>query len=266
MKVSLASINQLWLDKNKNFEECIRNIKQASSTGSELIIFPEMTLTGFAIDDEISEYVDDSVTIEKFKKSSYENRINIIFGASIRKNKSELPQNMLILSGKSGIIEAMYAKTHPFSFANEDKFMQAGNDLSFSKVGDLTIGFLICYDLRFPELCTTLSAKCDVIVVIANWPAKRIHHWKSLLTARAIENQCFFIGVNRIGTDGNNIEYIRSSIAVSPDGNIIEPLYSSSILDTYEIDKGIVDDYRKQFPTIQDKRYDFYAELLKNNY
>ena len=128
--------------------------------------------------------------------------------------------------------------------------------------GLLKIGVTICYDLRFPEIYSALGAKSDLIVNIANWPTKRIEHWTTLLRARAIENQVYIAGVNRIGTDQNSLEYVKSSIAVNPNGEILKPIYSEKELDIYEIDKDVLSEFKTRFSTTQDRNPAFYKSIL----
>ena len=130
------------------------------------------------------------------------------------------------------------------------------------KLKDFTIGLTICYDLRFPELYQSLSRQCNVLLTIANWPAKRVADWRLLLHARALENQCYMIGVNRTGVDGKGLEYEKSSSAIDPMGKDVEPTQKSDIIDVYDIDKSVVSSYRDSFPVKKDRRVELYKEIL----
>ena len=103
---------------------------------------------------------------------------------------------------------------------------------------------------------------CSAAVVIANWPARRVPHWRALLVARAIENQFYVLGVNRTGIDGNGIVYAESITVVAPDGTVLEPAETETELDVYDIDLEATIRYRAEFPTVRDKRYALYRELL----
>jgi len=120
----------------------------------------------------------------------------------------------------------------------------------------------ICYDLRFPELYSTLAKDCDLVVNIANWPQRRVAHWRRLLQARAIENQVFMVGVNRTGTDGNGFVYERSSGVVNPNGEFLSPGATAGEVDWYEVRRQELLDFRQGFSTRQDRRSDFYREVI----
>ena len=120
----------------------------------------------------------------------------------------------------------------------------------------------VCYDLRFPEIYSALATKTDIIVNIANWPEKRIEHWATLLRARAIENQIFIVGVNRIGSDPNNHNYVKSSVVINPNGEVLESIHTELELDIYEVDKAILTEFRSKFSTTQDRNPDFYKSIL----
>ena len=119
----------------------------------------------------------------------------------------------------------------------------------------------ICYDLRFPELYSTLSTKTDLIINIANWPSKRIEHWNTLLKARAIENQIFIAGVNRVGVDGNDLEYIESSQIINANGESLE-YQEIEDMKIYTIDKAWTRNFKDKFNTTNDRKVEFYKEIL----
>lgn len=262
-KIAISSLDQAWLDKKRNLKFCKHHTALSSSEGCSIIIFPEMTLTGFAPEEDIAENIADSYTLKSFRNLALNQDINIIFGASLRQSNESLPSNMLCLARTSAVVEPIYSKIHPFSYSKENNYTNNGNNIEIQNISGLNIGFAICYDLRFPEIFSIMSKSCDIIVIIANWPSQRISHWRTLLTARAIENQCYFIGVNRVGIDGNGVEYENSSMVVSPSGSVLSPDFSAGLLEVYDVDAKIVKDYRKNFPTIQDKRSDLYIQLYK---
>ena len=161
-----------------------------------------------------------------------------------------------------GVEQARYSKIHPFSFAGEDRVFEAGNRLAEMKVGEFLFGFSICYDLRFPEIYSSQSKNCNALVNIANWPKRRIHHWKTLLQARAIENQVYVIGVNRIGTDGNDLCYEESSMIIDANGNEVMPYHRENELVIIKITNQDLAEFRRNFPTRQDRRPKLYRTLI----
>jgi|LakMenEpi03Aug12_release.lakeMendotaPanAssembly.Ray.scaffolds.fasta_scaffold112110_4 omega-amidase len=261
MLVALASLNQIWENKEANLDACKGLLSKSKTYGVDLIIFPEMTLTGFSTNVSVTgESKDVSPTVESFVKLCKEFGIGVIFGVTFLE-KAKGTNNALFLD-KSGATLGSYQKIHPFSLSGEDKCFTAGNKIVYVDFESLVIGITICYDLRFPELYSALGAKAELIVNIANWPTTRIDHWTTLLRARAIENQVYLAGVNRIGVDGNELCYTRSSILVDPNGQLLEPTYTEGDLDVYELDKASLLDHRREFSTTQDRVPQLYKNLL----
>lgn len=262
MRIALVSLDQVWLDKESNYSRCGEFAKKAAALGCELVIFPEMTLTGYSIDMEtVAEPTEHSSSLLRFESLAREAKVNVIFGVSLIDSDSGHPRNTLCLARKESCIEILYQKIHPFSFSGEDKALQAGSELGLTNVAGLKLGCSVCYDLRFPEMFSVMAPKCDAVINIANWPARRLKHWRALLIARAIENQFYVLGVNRIGTDGNGLQYEKSSMVITPEGEELRPLHTEMEIDVYEIDSAVVNDYRKSFPTVRDKRYALYKQF-----
>jgi predicted amidohydrolase len=165
--------------------------------------------------------------------------------------------NAFIAVNKSGL-KALYHKVHLFNPSGEGKCYTSGeNTISFFHAG-FTILPLICYDLRFPYLSYNAEEKVDLIVYSANWPVSRINHWRQLLMARAIENQCYVIGVNRVGQDMNGLEYNGNSIAVDYSGNIIAEGGTEAKNVAVVLDKEAMMAYRAKCPFLKDNRMDLF--------
>lgn len=263
MQVALISLNQQWLDKTKNFSRCKEMAHEAARRGCALAIYPEMTLTGYSLDiKRVSEPAKDAHTLRQLGALAQETGIELVFGACLLDQSTGQPRNTLCLASGDGTSRLVYTKMHPFSFAGEDKVLEAGKTLGYVDMPGMRLGSSICYDLRFPELYAAMALHCHAAICIANWPAARVAHWRALLVARAIENQMYMIGVNRIGQDGNGLLYEKSSLIIGPDGTTIDPVYSSLELDIYDIDADETTRYRGSFPTVRDKRYALYQELF----
>jgi omega-amidase len=266
MKIATASLDQIWEDKEANIDLCEKFIRESSNKSADLVIFPEMTLTGFSPSNTLLvEDVYSSNTLEWFGRLSKQYNINIIFGACLKEKGKILPFNMLCIADKCGVVIPLYAKIHLFSYACEDQYLIPGNKVVTYKIEGITFGFAICYDLRFPELFSTMASSFDAIIIIANWPSSRVDHWNVLLRARAIENECIVFGVNRIGVDNNKIKYEESSVMVLPDGSIEAAYFASPNFSIYEINKYQVEEYRNNFPMIKDKRHCLYEDILREN-
>lgn len=260
MKIALVSLDQIWEDKEDNLSICEEYIKKASKEKVDLIIFPEMTLTGFSTNISlIAEDKSSSITIKKFSHLALSYNIAIIFGLVIQDGEKAL--NQLIFINKQSEILSIYSKIHPFTFSGENKYFNAGNSLSIANFMDLKIGFTICYDLRFPELYSALGSQCDIIINIANWPSKRVDHWSTLLKARAIENQIFIVGVNRIGVDGNGLEYVESSKIFNANGEILDFMLLDG-MKVYHIDNDWTNKFKANFNTQNDRKIDLYKRIL----
>lgn len=261
MKIALVSLNQIWEDKEANKVRCRQFIQDASFKNADLVVFPEMTLTGFSMNTEMTaEDTGNSETIRWFRDQAIHHSISIIFGVVLKSFPKS--KNHLVFIDKSGETIANYAKIHPFSYSTENQFFDGGNEIVSTHRGGYKFGLTICYDLRFPELYQVLSKNCEIIVNIANWPQKRVEHWRTLLKARAIENQVFMIGVNRTGTDGNNIDYEKSSVIYTPDGSESASGNLNIELDMYDINPSDAEKIREVFPVKKDRKTELYRSLL----
>lgn len=263
MKIALVSLNQAWEDKVENHIRAKNSLKMISKSEIkvDLVVFPEMTLTGFTM--SASDFAEDlsiSETISFFADCAKEMETNIAFGIILKTDKN--PTNNLIILDREGNLLSRYEKIHPFSYAGEDKCFDKGSKVINVELNDIKIGLTICYDLRFPELYQALSKECSVILNIANWPERRFLHWDTLLRARAIENQVYMIGVNRTGVDGKNISYKKSSLIYEPTGDKLEPIAVNSYIDIYELSADVVERCRKEFPVKNDRQVDFYKNIL----
>ena len=265
MRIALVSLDQRWKDKDANFLRCMDFAREAHGQGCELTIFPEMTLTGYSLDmTAIGEQGAGSNTLARFGELAKEVGHAIAFGACLINPATGRPRNQFCLARLDGSSRAIYAKVHPFSFSGEEKVLEAGGAVGISSVGTLKLGASVCYDLRFPELYSAMAPTCNAAIAIANWPVKRVAHWHALLVARAIENQFYMLGVNRIGSDGNGLVYEKSSFVVAPDGTLLEPVLAGEELDIYDVDPDAADRYRAEFPTVRDKRYSLYHGFFAN--
>lgn len=260
MKIALVSLDQIWENKTENLTNCDNYVVDAVKEDVDVIIFPEMTLTGFSMNiKEIGEKEDSSFTITGFKNLAKKYNIAIVFGVVLSVN--EKAENRLYFIDESGEVKLNYTKIHPFSFAGEDKYYNGGNSLEIVEYKEHNIGMTICYDLRFPELYSSLSKNSDIIINIANWPAKRVDHWNTLLKARAIENQIFIIGVNRTGKDGNGLEYVECSNIFDPNGDNVE-FKANDKMKIYNIDRNWIKEFKSKFNTTNDRKVKLYKEVL----
>lgn len=262
MKVALVSLNQSWENKADNKQKVGETLALIAEhcTNTDLVVYPEMTLTGFTMESQkIKEDELSSETITFFKEQAKKYKVSIAFGVVL--SKGEKATNNLVVVSEQGVL-ATYAKIHPFSYAGENDYYQAGEELKKLTIGGATIGLTICYDLRFPELYQAYSKDCSVILNIANWPERRVSHWRALNKARAIENQVFMIAVNRIGTDGKGLQYVFSSHIVSPYGEELKGTSLSEEVVVYDLNLEEVAQYRAEFPVKNDRKITLYKGIL----
>lgn len=256
MIVSLCQMNMVWENKEANILKVKAFAKEAAAKNSDIILFPEMSLTGFSMNIENTKEKDESV--EEIKKIAAEN--NIYIGIGWTRDCGDKAENVYTIVDNSGKVAAEYTKIHPFSYSGEDKYFNGGNSLASFEYKGFNIGILICYDLRFPEIFQALSKKSDLIILPACWPEKRSEHWKSLLKARAIENQCYIAGINCVGNIGD-LSYLGDSCIIDPNGGVIEAVSHKEAVITREIINNTLE-YRNSFPVKKDRKISLYKELI----
>lgn len=255
MKIALCQFRIKWEDKKFNTERALKFIKEASDEEADIILFPEMSLTGFSMNIyKTGERCQESLTI--FQDYSHEFRINI--GIGWVQLKEEKAENHYTIINDKGDIFSDYIKMHPFSFAGEDKHFLSGDSLNVFCLQKMYMSSFICYDLRFPEIFQMVSSQAHAIIIAANWPGSRREHWLCLLRARAIENQVYIIGINCVKNIGD-INYTGDSCVISPEGEILKILTNDEGLIYYELHDD-VEQYRERFPIKQDRKEALYGK------
>ncbi|MCX6212185.1 MAG: amidohydrolase [Bacteroidetes bacterium] len=248
LSFSLIQTALFWEDKAANLAmlaEKIRHIEEYT----EVIVLPEMFSTGFSMQPEKFAETMDGPTIEWMRSLSAEKKA-ILTGSIIIK-EDEKYYNRLIWMLPNGEL-GYYDKRHLFAFAGEDQHYSAGNKRLIASVKGWKINLQICYDLRFPVWARQQGEEYDVLLYVANWPEKRNHAWKTLLTARAIENQCITMGLNRVGLDGNNIAHSGDSLIVGPLGEVLYHCAYEEDVFTITLQKEEITNARTQFPFWKD--------------
>jgi omega-amidase len=259
LQISIIQTALLWEDKKANLDMFQEKIA-AMPGRTELIILPEMFTTGFSMNKESLAETLDGNTVEWMKKTAAK-KSAILTGSFMAKDiqdQTAVYFNRLVWmlpNGEYGI----YDKRHLFAYGKEDQHYSRGQNRFIASVNGWKINLQICYDLRFPvwirqskEFQTELHPEYDVLIVVANWPQPRMHAWRTLLTARAIENQCYVIGVNRTGTDGRGLQYIGESMILGPLGETIQALGAEEEIFSYTLDREYLDETRSKFPFWRD--------------
>jgi predicted amidohydrolase len=255
MKIALIQMNIQWEDKKENYKRAETFIKEASEHGCTIIVFPEMFNTGFSMNIFRIGEPENGETTSFLSQMAKQYRINIIAGFPIWEMNREKGRNIAAIYNTEGNVIAKFTKLHPFPLAKEDQYYIAGNDIITFTVDGMPSSIFICYDLRFPEVFRKVAKKVQAIFVIANWPTSRKDHWEALLRARAIENQCFIIGVNRTGIDGNGIDYPGASRIYDSLGNNICAGNETAEMIIGELNPREADEVRSRFSFLQDIRF-----------
>jgi len=241
-----------WENKEANFTTVTRLLEQARPPKNALIALPEMFPTGFSMNvDAIAESYD-GPTEHFLAETAKHFGIFLLAGAAMR-GKDAKPRNKALVFSPEGKLIAWYAKMRPFTPGGEKDFYMAGTAPISFRWTDCNVSPFVCYDLRFPELFreATKAHRPELFVVIANFPEKRILHWLRLLQARAIENQAYVMGVNRIGTDPS-YEYPGRSVIVDPDGELIADAGTKEGCITAALDFEKLKKYRQGLPFLKD--------------
>ncbi len=261
MKIALAQLDMDFENKALAKKRCTQMMEKAKAKCADLIVFPEMTLTGFTMQPQIyGEQKQNSETVAYFQEMAKRYDIGIVFGVIFLENGKAENHSMVL--DKTGEVLADYAKIHPFSYGAEAKYYVGGNQIAYCTMAGMTISPFVCYDLRFPEIFQVASKKSHCMTVIANWPKQRIAHWKILLQARAIETQSFIVGVNRSGKD-DGLAYSGDSMLISPTGEILAHLTEQNALQVVEIENKQAEQYRETFPLKADRKEQLYASWLQ---
>ena len=251
MKFSLYQFDPDWEDKKSN-QQKIQAYMDKLNIDTDVLVLPEMTLTGFTMRSKRFCEPIDGRGVNFFQSIARKKRIHV-FAGIIEEDKG-IYFNTLIHVNRAGEILSKYQKIHPFSFSGENRHYSAGDKAVITKIDGAKVGLSICYDLRFPELFREYGKnRVDVIINIANWPVTRIEHWQHLLKARAIENLCYVIGVNRVGKDKGN-QYNGQSSIHGPLGENVLQFDNVEKIESFDLDIRKVNETREKFPFLDDIR------------
>ena len=249
LKVGVLQYNVAWHDIEKNLRKAEILIEQFPDT-PDLILLPEMFATGFTMEPELFSGKVYSLIINWMQELSA--KYSVAISGSHPFYSGRVYFNRLLFISQEPEINTYYDKRHLFSIGGEDKHYAPGNNRSIIQYRNWRLMPLICYDLRFP-VWSRNDLDYDVLFYVTNWPAARNDVWETLLKARAIENQAYVIGVNRIGTDGQNIHYIGNSRVISPKGNILGKLSDEENFLFIRLEKEKLVEFRKKFPVLSDR-------------
>ncbi len=248
LKITTFQAYLFWENSDKNLQNLGLRLSSIREK-TDLIVLPEMFNTGFSMNTEklAEEMGGKSMQwmLQQAKKFD-----SVVTGSLIIK-EGKKNYNRLIWMRQDGTYEK-YDKRHLFGLGNEDKHYTAGNKKLFVDLNGWKICPVICYDLRFPVWLRNQHEEYDILLVVANWPERRSLHWRTLIPARAIENQAYVIAVNRVGHDGNEVYHSGDSMCIDPNGNVIYYKPNDEDLYTFSINKEEVEKARRTFTFLKD--------------
>lgn len=273
LTITTIQANLQWENKAANlqcFSEKIDGIRE----NTEIVVLPEMFSTGFSMKPETLAERMDGPTMDWMKKTAAQKRV-ILTGSLIIEEEGNYFNRLIWMlpNGQYGY----YDKRHRFAYAGENEHYTAGKKRLIASVKGWKINLLVCYDLRFPVWSRQTPAEAptgenpgsgeqpslsggvtpdvleyDLLIYVANWPERRSHAWKTLLQARAIENQSYVVGVNRVGEDGNNISHSGDSMIIDPLGEVLYHGVKEEAIFTYTLRKERLEEVRSRFPFWRD--------------
>jgi predicted amidohydrolase len=251
MRVAAIQHDIVWEDPDATTAHVTPMIAKAVADGAGLVVLTEMFATGFSMRPErVAE--DEGGPIEQFLLAqAREHGVHLIASIAQRDTGGNY-RNNCVLAGPQGVV-ARYPKIHPFSYAREHEYYTAGDRHVVAEVDGLRIALFVCYDLRFADEFWALAPDVDMYVVPANWPGTRREHWRTLLRARAIENQAYVAGVNRVGTTGN-LAYVGDSALIDPLGRLLAEGGPDEQVLAADMDAAVVAEVRREFPFLPDRR------------
>ncbi len=260
MKIAVAQIDCRLGDVDANVAHINAQIERAGSAACDLVLLPELVDTGYEMNVILEKAAGwESGPVDEIRKQAVKCGIAVCCGLSERVDGHIYNSQALI--SRDGAIVAHYRKAHLFTASpvQEERLMQAGEALVVTQFGDLKIGLMICYDIRFPEMARALALQgVDLFLVSAAWPGVRVEHWRTLLAARAIENQAYVAAANRCGTDGP-VAFGGNSVLLDPGGIAVAPAASSDeTMLIGEVSREWIEKTRSQMAVFQDRRADLY--------
>ena len=254
IRVAAVQHDIVWEDPDANYPRYADSVARVAADGADLVIFSEMFTTGFSMAADRLAEPPFGPTVRYLAEQAARHAVWIAGSIPERTEGHDLPTNRFLLAGPTGELHR-YSKVHPFSYSGEDEHYSAGSETITVGVKGVNVTPFVCYDLRFADLFWAVAEETDCYVVVANWPSARRHHWTALLRARAIENQAYVVGVNRVGVDGNDLTYAGDTLIFDPLGEQIAsaPENEESIV-TAEVDPEVVLSVRARFPFLNDRR------------
>jgi predicted amidohydrolase len=252
MRIAALQHDIAWEDRETNLARLAPQVDQAVGAGARLVVLTEMFATGFSMStDRTAEDLDGPI-VTWLTDQATRHGVWVAGSLALRDPDRDLPLNALCLVSPDGDLHR-YDKLHPFTYAGEHERFSAGDRFVTVDVEGLRITLFVCYDLRFADEFWATARDTDVYLVVANWPEARRGHWRALLDARAIENQAYVVGVNRVG-EGGQLRYAGDSRIVDPLGEVLVSAAGTETILLADLDPQVVRDARERLPFLPDRR------------
>ena len=248
LKITTFQAYLFWENIDKNLQNLGLRLS-AIREKTDLIALPEMFSTGFSMNPERLAEEMNGKTMQWMHQQA--EKFNCVITGTLIITENKKYYNRLVWMRPDGSFET-YDKRHLFGFAHEDEHYTAGNKKLYVELNGWKICPVICYDLRFPVWLRNKNSEYDMLLVLANWPERRSLHWRTLIPARAVENQSFVVAVNRVGHDGNEVYHSGDSMCIDPNGKVIYYKPNDEDLYTFSINLEDVEKSRRDFPFQQD--------------
>lgn len=252
MRVAVVQHDIEWEDPKATFARVEPWIAAAAGAGARLVVLAEMFSTGFSMATERTVEPVDGPSVGFLSEQAARHGLWLCGSVPEQADDAALPSNTFVLAAPDGDL-TRYRKLHPFSYAGEHEHFAPGDGIVTVDVEGVRVTPFVCYDLRFADVFWSAATATDCYVVVANWPEARRHHWTTLLQARAIENQAYVVGCNRVG-EGGGLRYSGDSLVVDPLGTVLAAGAGSETLLLADVDPGVVARTRARLPFLQDRR------------
>lgn len=256
VRVAVIQHDIVWHDRTANFDHLTPMVAGAVASGARVVLLTETFSTGFSFDTPGIAESEGGPSSQFLRKMATTHGVWV--GGSCPEIAPDVPpddqrpSNAFVLVAPDGT-EHRYRKIHPFSHADEERHVRAGTEFVTVDIDGLRCSLFVCYDLRFADEFWALAHQSDAYFVVANWPAKRRLHWSTLLRARAIENQAYVVGVNRVGS-GGGLDYSGDSAIIDPLGEVLATGAGGETILLADLDPAHVATTRNHFRFLQDRR------------
>lgn len=260
MKIAICQLDILQGNLAENRMAALNLLEDAARSGADVAVLPEMWTSGYDFSRLTSHVEELDGTSAKLLAESAARLQMTVVGGSLPTRHPQGAQNTSLVFNASGQMIHRYSKVHLIGLMQEDQYLQSGSEAAVFHLGNTPAGVIICYDLRFPELTRKLALQgAQLLFVPAEWPIQRIDHWRTLLIARAIENQMYIVAANCTGHNEQD-EFPGHSMVISPWGEVLLETGVEAGVYTAEFDLAAVAEVRAKMPVLKDRRPDIYAQ------